>query len=706
MRTSSFHARWLKDQGYAQRVRVCTTAAGAMSRKHDGSQPRCKFQIKDALKPWPATKRNLLRVPRACDIVTTRPILVRKRIQKLSVRSKTRTMSRTSGSRLDGGVSSASVLSMLLRPGQHEAPPELAVAKGSAHEPRVVIGDDSEYITNLLREISSGYALQGKPWVFPPDPYHAAAEINRQRQRDEERLIDAREALNLVLRPTVFVWAPDKLFPGLSVLCPLCRQPMSSSEWWRRKTLHTVTGCCAYITMRYSCRCQALRKQSSARFLGDAPAVMALLPKCVTSKWDLVNAGKLLCDASIIELVRAMATRTSWSAITEAMNELKSTSWTKNVIRQYFLVCETLRLRPLHVPACLPKEHRLSSDWIRNLFVADVQGREQEVAQELTSEKGDDLLIFDWTQGAATRCGSSYIFNAMDGAGRILVSQLTETCGPCATQPIVLDLARRGVKPLIVYVDDECCGAWRTIVGSVWPNAFVRLDGWHAMQRLTQSVTSLQHPLHPRFCADLADALYTRDEQITTRLRRARAREGTIVSRKDRAKFVPRVIADAEGIVASVEAVLRRYNESIHAQAGPLLTPETHRAWSNLKAHVKRGCLCDPPGVVLNEVSDVVIIGGEEFQTVRSRRGTSALEGYHSHQKQWFGLRAHHAADAGQALLTEGVLRWNRNKRNALAVETDAVPPVFTRGLLRTVDELHQNLTRSRFYQELCKPRA
>ena len=158
-----FYHHWLREQGCEQRVRACATAACAMSHKFDGSQLRRMSQIKDALKTAPAMKRNHLRVPRACDVVTTRLAFARKRIQKLSVRNKTRAMSRTSVSRPDGGVSFAAVLSNLFRPCQRDAPPELAVAKGSTREPRVAIGDDSQCITNLLRDISSRYELQGMP---------------------------------------------------------------------------------------------------------------------------------------------------------------------------------------------------------------------------------------------------------------------------------------------------------------------------------------------------------------------------------------------------------------------------------------------------------------------------------------------------------------------------------------------------------------
>ena len=55
--------------------------------------------------------------------------------------------------------------------------------------------------------------------------------------------------------------------------------------------------------------------------------------------------------------------------------------------------------------------------------------------------------------------------------------------------------------------------------------------------------------------------------------------------------------------------------------------------------------------------------GGESFHMIRAMRGASALEGFHTHQKQWLGCLARHAADAGAALLADGALRWNRKRR-------------------------------------------
>ena len=100
-----------------------------------------------------------------------------------------------------------------------------------------------------------------------------------------------------------------------------------------------------------------------------------------------------------------------------------------------------------------------------------------------------------------------------------------------------------------------------------------------------------------------------------------------------------------------------------HAVAGPLLVPAAMEAWREFKPHILSGCLCDPPDMKMNVFSTSVTIGGERFKPVRTLRGASALEGFHTHQKQWLGCLARHAADAGAALLADGAVRWNRKRQ-------------------------------------------
>ena len=206
----------------------------------------------------------------------------------------------------------------------------------------------------------------------------------------------------------------------------------------------------------------------------------------------------------------------------------------------------------------------------------------------------------------------------------------------------------------------------------------------------------------------LSGAIYTLDQKEAHRLTAARKRAGMAgLSDDSRSKFIPRVITDARRIEENVDRALQTFQGRAHAEMGVLLTPGTANAWANLREHVRAGCLCDPPSIDLNIFGEPVVIGNEQFRPIlRTKRGASALEGFHSHQKQWLGLRAQHSAEAGEALLADGALRWNRKRRNEAACNTSAVPLVFAGGLLKDVDDLHQRLAGESLYSEMSRSSA
>ena len=120
---------------------------------------------------------------------------------------------------------------------------------------------------------------------------------------------------------------------------------------------------------------------------------------------------------------------------------------------------------------------------------------------------------------------------------------------------------------------------------------------------------------------------------------------------------------------------------------------------SKLKEHVRNGCLCDPPSIAMNRSSQTSVISGEEFHRIRTQRGTSCLEGFHTHQKQWLGSLAQHASDAGQMLLSDGALRWNRKRNATLGATT--LPTVFASKCLQSANDLHRRLRGENLYHNL-----
>ena len=273
-------------------------------------------------------------------------------------------------------------------------------------------------------------------------------------------------------------------------------------------------------------------------------------------------------------------------------------------------------------------------------------------------EKGDDVLVLDWTRDAAARCGREWLFSVMDGQHLVLCSELTTACDPAGVKVFLQQLCDRGVKPKVIYVDDECCGAWPPVVSAVWPNAVVRLDGMHAVRRLTRTTSSTQHPLHGRFCAALSRAIYTADEQ-SAETGHSASEASMQISSQLRHQPSTRRIENPKRIAAAVEAVLCHFGTP-DQQAGALLTQETYKAWQCLRNHIANGCLCDPDCVSLNSCGEVDAARDIRQGCVRNARGSSALEGFHTHQKAWLGPLSKHSEDAGVALLADGAQRWNR----------------------------------------------
>ena len=144
--------------------------------------------------------------------------------------------------------------------------------------------------------------------------------------------------------------------------------------------------------------------------MADAQDVLEQLPPSLAALHNLVDSGKIICEPTVLDFIRALSTKTSWSGIAEALNELKGRS---------LQAC----LRARGAPAGhqdnwddfeLPAPYRLSDGWVRNTYVKDGHRRQAGRAAELAAEKGDEILMLDWTKDAAARSGGTWLFNAMD----------------------------------------------------------------------------------------------------------------------------------------------------------------------------------------------------------------------------------------------------------------------------------------------------
>ena len=77
--------------------------------------------------------------------------------------------------------------------------------------------DGLKYADSIAKEVASGARdLQGCPWIHPPSPSEAMA----------------------VMKPSVFIWAPEELQSGYRLPCPSCGAATAQVEWARPRPAH------------------------------------------------------------------------------------------------------------------------------------------------------------------------------------------------------------------------------------------------------------------------------------------------------------------------------------------------------------------------------------------------------------------------------------------------------------------------------------
>ena len=495
----------------------------------------------------------------------------------------------------------------------------------------------------------------------------------------------------------MFVWAPHKLFGGTTVCCPTCMKPATGeTRWGRTQVLHMKDEEAVFIASRHSClRCRADHHEGGVgrnrcySFCAGSPDVVDVMPDWVKAAWPLTHfGGRMLCDSALVCTVRAWATRTRWTAIAGVLNELRATKHAQ-LARSYRVLCDALQVQP--VDTC-DGYKSLTARWVNDIYERDYKERAPDIAAELLAEIPGEILAVDWTRDAAARCAGHWMFNALDSNGIILNSILTTTTSPNEIAPVLRQLRSRGLQPKAIYVDEECCGAWKGIVADIWPGAAVVLDAFHAIRRLTQTTASTRHPWHKHFCRLISDSVFGDDAELSLRFRKAceRGKVQPKIARRLKREYVARHVRNKAAIETSIDEALAEYTARQHAQCGPLLTAKTFAAWGCLKAHVRNGCICDPNGVDVNVLGEKsVTIGGQQFKKVKVARGSSALEGFHAHQKSWLGSQVH-SCKRGLALVADGTARFNRRRRNSNSDQLPGTPPVFSPGLLAATHPRHK----------------
>ncbi|KAF0292636.1 hypothetical protein FJT64_009381 [Amphibalanus amphitrite] len=216
-----------------------------------------------------------------------------------------------------------------------------------------------------------------------------------------------------------------------------------------------------------------------------------------------------------------------------------------------------------------------------------------------------------------------------------------------------------------------------------WESVPVRLDAEHFMLRMAAGVTTKRHQLYGRLMSGLADAIFETDPadmKALVRAKRHELRARGLVNVTD--EMARQAVTEAERQrhcrrrTRGVDVTTRAIDELLRLLSGPagtdgpdgtgmpLLDPTRIWAiWEEQKRHV--ACLQDVPGVALYRETSPLTRRGAQLQCYSSARGTTFTESFHKHLAKFIPGNAALRDLHFQALLVEGVARWNAEHHRA-----------------------------------------
>jgi hypothetical protein len=207
-------------------------------------------------------------------------------------------------------------------------------------------------------------------------------------------------------------------------------------------------------------------------------------------------------------------------------------------------------------------------------------------------------------------------------------------------------------NPFLLYTDRDCCKAGEEKskferLFHRWEFLSVRLDSWHFMRRISKGCTNESHPLYGVFMAKLSGAIFEWDEKDVDLLRKAKKNELMLaglknpsadavnksISKMELAKHCKRQTRGPDKTICLIEDLILSLQDSTDTLGVPLLRDDVWDIWKEEKRHIS--CLQDPKGFSLYTKTGEITKGGVLLPVFRCARGTTSLESFHSHLKNF-----------------------------------------------------------------------
>ena len=510
-----------------------------------------------------------------------------------------------------------------------------------------LLPEDQQWVGSQLFAKKGELVSSLKMWWHPPQP------------PGPKSTLSVPSAGSYFLR-RLFLWMPRKMWHH-NFTCPNCSDTSLTSKgvYNRVRTIVDLKDQYYLATEYLECR------SCKGTFLSYDSRLMDNLPTYLRICFPIVLTRKYACDVSVVALMGSRSIGNSPTALRKDLNEIHTDEWIRKCI-VYLSNCKRHKenrfagqlLMYQHPPEFRPVP---SPKWFLAVYLRDVWSRLPILKASASSVYGNILKIASkkkitkklqgFVANSATWCT-----NVGNENGAVLLSLLTTSENLSNVEKMANGLMARYEKanvspPHLLYTDRDCCKidgpSKLNRLFFKWTDLKIRIDSWHFMRRLAKTVVNESHPLYGTFMCSISKEIFEWDPKDVNLLTQAKKEElemagisnpppGAVkraITKKELAKHCKRRTRGSEQTILLLNQLFQSMKGKTDTLGVPLLREDYQEVWEEQKRHVS--CVQDPDGVPLYTKVGQLTKGRTLLPVYRCARGTTSLESFHLHLKNF-----------------------------------------------------------------------
>ena len=399
------------------------------------------------------------------------------------------------------------------------------------------------------------------------------------------------------LLPKIFLWSPQEQYPAVCMLkCPM-HKDVSLKPWkWtnclgesnsrRPRLIHDLFGNILLIQRIYLCS----QNRKTHKIYGSSPDLLKMLPESIRELFPIQLFQRSGCSKRLLLYIKNQIIQgVNFLKISEGIAALNHEEFMRQgeihnaAIRDGLIDGETYDELEFYANDLFPFP---SSDQTTNLFLDNFKTYKNFYVNKMqnisaTRISCDHTFKISRNIGVVSEGEKSKfvtlfknVFIVLNEDGEIVDWRLTKSTAFNEISDILTSLKERlrGKETALTMICIDDCYKNRNQYQKIFPDAEIKLDLFHACQRVLKTIEPGPSHLRCQFGKEFGLIFRQRNDLDETRTRHT---------------------ANEAEIEANLESLLERWRNL----PSSCLTSETYKQIQNLREHIRKGCLTGiPPG--------------------------------------------------------------------------------------------------------------